>query len=286
MRYFLRKIGFFVAHPVGRGDPELPHPAAAARRPRRADGAAGSRARTASSTLPRSRRCASMLGAPDGSLWTQYWAYLADLLRGDFGVSYTYYPFSVTEVIGQAIWWTVGARRRHAGHLLRRRHRARGVRRVAAQHQARHGRSRSARRSSARCQPFWIALVLLYVFGYTLGWFPTSGGYSASTPGFNAFFIEEVLSHSSLPALALLIVDADRLDPRHAQHDDHEPGRGLHPARQGQGPARPHRRPPVRRPQRVAAQRHRLRARPRQRARRHDPRGDRLRLPRPGPADG
>ncbi len=48
--------------------------------------------------------------------------------------------------------------------------------------------------------------MLLYVFGYSLGWFPTSGGYSASIPGMNAFFVEEVLSHSTLPALALLIV--------------------------------------------------------------------------------
>jgi peptide/nickel transport system permease protein len=147
----------------------------------------------------------SMLGAPDGSLWTQYWAYLADLLRGDFGVSYTYYPFSVAEVIGQAIWWTVGlvvvtqVISFVVGIVL--------------------GAYAAWRRNSkldttitlgstflGTLQPFWIALVLLYVFGYSLGWFPTSGGYSASTPGLNAFFIEEVLSHSTLPAIALLIV--------------------------------------------------------------------------------
>ncbi len=50
----------------------------------------------------------SMLGTPDGSLWSQYWDYLGDLLHGNFGVSYTYYPFKVSEVIGQAIWWTIG----------------------------------------------------------------------------------------------------------------------------------------------------------------------------------
>ena len=55
-------------------------------------------------------------------------------------------------------------------------------------------------------QPFWIALLLLYVLGYTLGIFPTSGGSSTSTPGLNPAFIRDAFQHSVLPALALLIV--------------------------------------------------------------------------------
>src|SRR6478752_3978025 len=49
----------------------------------------------------------AMLGTPDGSLWNQYWQYLNQLLHGNFGVFYIYYPFIVTQVIGQAFWWTV-----------------------------------------------------------------------------------------------------------------------------------------------------------------------------------
>ena len=49
----------------------------------------------------------AMLGAPDGSLWEQYVTYLGELVHGNFGLSYTYYPYSVTEVIAQAFWWTV-----------------------------------------------------------------------------------------------------------------------------------------------------------------------------------
>ena len=124
----------------------------------------------------------------------------------NFGLSYTYFPFKVTEVIGQAFWWTVvlvtvtqvlsfvvgvvlgayAAWRRNSPLRL--------------------GRDARARRSSARCSPFWIALLLLYVFGYSLGWFPTSGGYEESTPGFNWPFIQEAVSHAFLPAVALLIV--------------------------------------------------------------------------------
>jgi peptide/nickel transport system permease protein len=204
VRYFLRKIGFFVGTlwavvTLNFLIPRLQPGDPAELMVRRLQG------KDSQLDAAQVEAMRSMLGAPEGSLWTQYWAYLADLLRGDFGVSYTYYPFSVAEVIGQAIWWTVGlvlvtqVISFVVGIVL--------------------GAYAAWRRNSkldtvitlgstfiGTLQPFWIALVLLYVFGYTLGWFPTSGGYSASTPGMNMFFVEEVLSHSTLPALALLIV--------------------------------------------------------------------------------
>ena len=55
-------------------------------------------------------------------------------------------------------------------------------------------------------QSFWLALLLLFVFGYMLGWFPTSGGYDASMPGWNTEFILDALLHSILPAVVLLIL--------------------------------------------------------------------------------
>ena len=204
MRYFLRKFGFFVGTlwavvtlnflipRIQPGDP-------AELMVRRLQG------KDSQLDAAQVRAMRSMLGTPDGSLWTQYWDYLGDLLRGNFGVSYTYYPFKVSEVIGQAIWWTVGlvvitqVISFAVGMVL--------------------GAYAAWRRNTkldttitlgstflGTLQPFWIALVLLYVFGYSLGWFPTSGGYSASTPGWNGFFIEEVISHAALPAVALLIV--------------------------------------------------------------------------------
>jgi peptide/nickel transport system permease protein len=204
VRYFLRKVGFFLGtlwavvtlnFLIPRLQPGDPAEAMVRR-------LTGKDSQLDQAQVEAMR---SMLGTPDGSLWTQYWEYLGDLLQGNFGVSYTYYPFSVGEVIGQAIWWTVGlvvvtqVISFVVGIVL--------------------GAYAAWRRNSrldtvitlgstflGTLQPFWIALVLLYVFGYSLGWFPTSGGYSASIPGMNAFFVEEVLSHSTLPALALLIV--------------------------------------------------------------------------------
>ena len=49
----------------------------------------------------------AMLGTPDGSLVSQYWPVPGSAAHGNFGVSYNYFPFKVTEVIGQAFWWTV-----------------------------------------------------------------------------------------------------------------------------------------------------------------------------------
>ncbi len=66
--------------------------------------------------------------------------------------------------------------------------------------------SRSGPPSSEPSSPFWIGLLLLYIFGYSLGWFPTSGGYEEATPGWNWAFIQEAVSHAFLPAFALLIV--------------------------------------------------------------------------------
>ena len=204
MRYFLRKLGFFVGTlwavvtlnflipRIQPGDP-------AELMVRRLQG------KDSQLDAAQVRAMRSMLGTPDGSLWSQYWDYLADLLRGNFGVSYTYYPFKVGDVIGQAIWWTIGL-------VVITQIISFAVGMVLGAYAAWRRNTRLDTTITlgstflGTLQPFWIALVLLYVFGYTLGWFPTSGGYSASTPGWNAFFVEEVVSHATLPALALLIV--------------------------------------------------------------------------------
>ncbi|TQM65139.1 ABC transporter permease [Humibacillus xanthopallidus] len=147
----------------------------------------------------------AMLGAPDGSLWNQYVTYLGELVHGNFGLSYTYYPYSVTEVIGQAFWWTVVlvVFTQVVSFVV-------GVVLGAYAAWRRNSRLDSVVTLGSTflgtLQPFWIGLLLLYVFGYTVGWFPTSGGYEEATPGFNWPFIQEAVSHSFLPALALLIV--------------------------------------------------------------------------------
>ena len=147
----------------------------------------------------------AMLGTPDGSMWQQYVTYLGELVHGNFGVSYTYYPYSVTEVIGQAFWWTVVL-----VTITQVLSFAGGIVLGAYAAWRRNSRFDSVTTLGSTflgtLQPFWIGLLLLYVFGYSLGWFPTSGGYAEATPGWNFPFIQEAVSHSFLPAVALLIV--------------------------------------------------------------------------------
>ncbi|HEY8307672.1 MAG TPA: ABC transporter permease [Lapillicoccus sp.] len=147
----------------------------------------------------------AMLGAPSGSLWDQYVTYLGQLFHGQFGLSYTYFPYSVTEVIGQALPWTLVlvTVTQVLSFLI-------GVVLGAYAAWRRNTRFDSVVTLGSTflgtMQPFWIALLLLYVFGYTIGLFPTSGGYSDTTPGWNLPFVQDSFQHMVLPALALLIV--------------------------------------------------------------------------------
>ncbi|MDD7963694.1 ABC transporter permease, partial [Microbacterium sp. NE1TT3] len=42
------------------------------------------------------------------SLWDQYVAYLGQVVRLDFGVSYTFYPQSVSSMVSTALPYTLG----------------------------------------------------------------------------------------------------------------------------------------------------------------------------------
>jgi peptide/nickel transport system permease protein len=147
----------------------------------------------------------AMLGAPTGSIWDQYVTYFGQLFHGQFGLSYTYFPYSVTEVIGQALPWTLilVTVTQVLSFII-------GIVLGAYAAWRRNTRFDSVVTLGSTflgtMQPFWIALLLLYVFGYTVGIFPTSGGYSDTTPGWNLAFIQDSFQHMVLPAVSLLIV--------------------------------------------------------------------------------
>lgn len=204
MRYFLRRIGFFIATlwaavtlnfiipRLQPGDPaEIMF--------KKLQG------KDAELDPAKIEALRAMLGDPAGAnLWDQYWNYLGSLARGDFGISYTYFPYEVKTVIGVALPWTlvlVGVTLIISfvvGTLL--------------------GAFAAWRRNSrfdsfvtlgstfiGTLPSFWLALLILFAFGYVLGWFPTAGGYDASTPGWNGEFLADALYHSVLPASVLLI---------------------------------------------------------------------------------
>ena len=146
----------------------------------------------------------AMLGYADENVFVAYWKYLQQLAQGDLGVSFTYYPFTVGEVIGQALPWTLG--------LI-------GVTQILAFLLGTFLGTYAAWRRNSRfdsfisvgstfvgnLQSFWIGMIILFVLAYELGWFPAVGGYGYTTPGWNWLFVADVLSHAFLPALTLMV---------------------------------------------------------------------------------
>lgn len=144
-------------------------------------------------------------GVTTQPLWQQYFSYLNNLAHGNFGLSITYYPVPVTQVIANSLPWTLGLAGTSTviaavvGVLL-------GI--IAAWRRG--GLADSILpvvTTFTTAMPYqWLALLILYVFGFELGWFPTAHAYSATmTPTFRIAFIGNVLKHSILPASTILI---------------------------------------------------------------------------------
>ncbi|MFN4190598.1 MAG: ABC transporter permease [Pseudothermotoga sp.] len=140
----------------------------------------------------------------DKPLLDQYVEYLKNTLRGNFGISYVYYPVKVQQVIQNALPWTVGLVGISTlisfviGTLLGvyagwNRERASGISLLMIS-------------ILLRSIPyFWLAMLMVYVFGFRLKWFPIAGAYSSRqiVEGFQ--FVKNVLFHGFLPSITLII---------------------------------------------------------------------------------
>jgi peptide/nickel transport system permease protein len=146
----------------------------------------------------------TMLGYGADNVFVAYAQYLGQILRGDFGISFTYFPYPVVEVIGKALPWTlvlVGLTQLLSfliGTLL-------GA--IAAwRRNSRFDATISVGSTFVgNLQSVWIGLMVLYVFAYQLGWFPASGGYGYTDEDFSWLHITDVIAHGFLPALTLMI---------------------------------------------------------------------------------
>ncbi|WP_026923717.1 ABC transporter permease [Glycomyces arizonensis] len=148
---------------------------------------------------------ALLLGGGDsGPLWQQYIDYFKNLLHGDLGVSVSYYPAQVSDVIGQSIPWTVvlvGLSTIIAAVL--------GVS-LGAFAGWKPGTWLDslvpATTLLAAVPYFWLALILTYLLARVLGWFPMQGGYDVVLdPGWNAEFIGSAIQYGFLPALTIVL---------------------------------------------------------------------------------
>jgi peptide/nickel transport system permease protein len=141
----------------------------------------------------------------DQSLVQQYFAYLGNLLRGDFGVSFGFYPQRVSQVIMLALPWTLGLVGTATiiafllGTLI-------GIL----------GAWRRGGILDSVLPPvfvvisafpyFWVGLLCILVFAVTLGWFPQAFGSSLELSSeFSWTYISDVLYHSILPAFTIVL---------------------------------------------------------------------------------
>jgi peptide/nickel transport system permease protein len=145
------------------------------------------------------------LGFAHGSLLTQYVTYWRHLARGDLGLSLAHYPVPVGEVIATGLLWTLGLTGAAVVVSF-----ALGTLVGALAAWRRGGWLDSAlppALSLLGAVPyFWLAMVMLFVFGHALRWFPLGHAYSLQRePGWSFAFATDVVHHALLPALTLVL---------------------------------------------------------------------------------
>ncbi|UJP11560.1 ABC transporter permease [Microbacterium sp. KUDC0406] len=156
------------------------------------------------------RNIKMLLGGDDAPLWQQYFQYWGQMFRGDLGVSVTKFPTPVSELIADALPWTLilvgtatiisfvlglvlGAwtgwkRGTWVDHLI------------------------PATTVLQSIPYFWLALILVFIFAVTLGWFPMFGGYDVfefpDGPEASWAFFADAFRHAILPAITIVISTA------------------------------------------------------------------------------
>jgi peptide/nickel transport system permease protein len=156
---------------------------------------------------PRARESLEiMLGVnTDKSMWQQYIEYWGQVFRFDFGSSITYFPESVTSVIGLAMPWTIGL----VGATLV----------VAFTLGTLLGAVSAWRRGGlldSVLPPvfivigglpfFWVGLLFIYVFSVVLGIFPVGFGYDVTQEfAFDWPTVVTIVEHAFLPAVTIVL---------------------------------------------------------------------------------
>jgi peptide/nickel transport system permease protein len=141
----------------------------------------------------------------DQPMWIQYLRYTSDLLRGDFNYSIGNFPRRVSDMMADALPWTIGLLLTTTllsfslGTLLG----------------AVLGWPRSPTFLKYILPPllalhaipyYLLGLVLMYFLAFRNQWFPIFGGYTpGTTPSLTLTFALDILRHATLPALSIIL---------------------------------------------------------------------------------
>lgn len=135
----------------------------------------------------------------------QFFIYVNNVFHGDFGFSFSQYPREVADVIKSAIWWTICLQFPAiiVGWLI-------GNTLGALAAYLKKGFDKVLMPISifvSNFPAFGMAVILMVVFGVTLKWFPTSGGYGFDRiPDFSWQFIWSVIVHYQLPFWSIVLI--------------------------------------------------------------------------------
>ena len=144
-------------------------------------------------------------GLTDGTLLEQFGTYLKSLAAGDWGISLSNYPVPVTDVIGDALLWTLVL----AGTSVT----------ISFALGTMMGLWAAWRRGGlfdtlvppffvflGAFPYFWLAMVLLYVFGFQLDMFPLRYAHSPElTPEWSFQFLGDAFTHAFLPVMSIVL---------------------------------------------------------------------------------
>ncbi|WP_394617687.1 ABC transporter permease [Lentzea sp. JNUCC 0626] len=138
------------------------------------------------------------------SIWEQYVEYWGSLFRGDLGLSFTFFPTPVADVLAQSMPWTLGLVGVTTiiafvlGTLL--------------------GVYAGWKRGSwmdnlipvttflSSIPYFWLGLIAISLFSVTWPLLPASGGYAPGlVPEFSGEFIASMLEHAILPGVTIIV---------------------------------------------------------------------------------
>ncbi len=144
-------------------------------------------------------------GLTHAPLWEQYLTYLSHVVRGEFGISIAYFPAPVAQVIGTGLGWTLFVAGTAVilsfaiGTLL-------GVAAAWWRRGALDTWLPSLLVFVGSFPYFWLAMLALYVLGFTLRWFPLGHAYSDdAVPGWTWAFALDVLRHAALPIATVVL---------------------------------------------------------------------------------
>ena len=146
-----------------------------------------------------------VFGLDAGSPLEQYGGFLRSVVTGELGTSISHFPAPVTEVMGAAFGWSlllggVAVMVSFAlGTLL-------GVLAAWRRGGWLDAWLPPALTLLAALPYFFLAMLALYAFGFTLGWFPVRHAHAdALVPGLNWAFVASVASHAALPGATIVL---------------------------------------------------------------------------------